>query len=80
MEFLRGKDGKDYFMEINFRNDGNSICVTASGMNLPYIWYLYNSGLSYEKELCYETMHGVIVMPEFDDFVIVNFKFKQGHI
>ena len=72
IEFLRGKDDKDYFMEINFRNDGNSICVTASGMNLPLIWYLYNSGLSYEDELCYDKMKRVLVMPEFDDFHFVR--------
>ena len=68
MEFLRGKDGKDYFMEINFRNDGNSICVTASGMNLPYIWYLYNCGDPYTEELCYDKMKEVLIMPEIDDF------------
>ena len=54
-------------MEINFRNDGNSICVTASGMNLPYIWYLYNSGIPIDKELCFEAMKEVLVMPEFND-------------
>lgn len=68
LEFLRGNDGIDYFMEINFRNDGNSICVTASGMNLPYIWYLYCNGHSYESEIHYEEMKEVIVMPEFNDF------------
>lgn len=67
LEFLRDKDGKDYFMEINFRNDGNSICVTASGMNLPYIWYLYNSGLPIDSELNYDSMREVLVMPEFND-------------
>lgn len=72
LEFLRGKDGLDYFMEINFRNDGNSICVTASGMNLPYIWYLYNCGLPYREELCYDMMKEVLVMPEFDDFINVK--------
>lgn len=40
MEFLRGKDGKDYFMEINMRNDGNAICVTAAGVNLPYMVFI----------------------------------------
>lgn len=68
MEFLRDKDGNDYFMEINFRNDGNSICVTAAGMNLPYIWCLYNAGLPIDEELCYEQMKEVLVMPEFNDF------------
>lgn len=76
LEFIRDKNGVDFFMEINFRNDGNSVCVTASGMNLPYIWYLYNSGQSYSKELTYESMKEVIVMPEFEDFANV----KNGNI
>lgn len=67
LEFLRDKNGVDYFMEINFRNDGNSICVTASGMNLPYIWYTFNNGQSIDNELCYEMMKEVYVMPEFND-------------
>lgn len=67
LEFIRDKNGTDFFMEINFRNDGNSICVTASGMNLPYIWYLHNNGQSIEKELCYKDMKEVFVMPEFND-------------
>lgn len=67
LEFIRDKNGIDYFMEINFRNDGNSICVTASGMNLPYIWYLSCSGQSYDAELCYDSMKEVLVMPEFQD-------------
>lgn len=74
LEFLRGKDGRDYFMEINFRNDGNSICVTASGMNLPYIWYLYKTGKPYTKELCFDDMQEVFVMPEIDDFHNVRTK------
>jgi D-aspartate ligase len=32
MEFLRDKnDGKDYFTEMNFRNDGNAFCATWGG-------------------------------------------------
>ena len=75
VEFIRDKNGTDYFMEINFRNDGNSICVTASGMNLPYIWYLYNCGENIESELCYDSMREVLVMPEFQDFK--NVKHRQ---
>ena len=67
LEFIRDKKGIDYFMEINFRNDGNSICVTASGINLPYIWYIYNSGQTIDKELCFDSMREVLVMPEFND-------------
>lgn len=33
------KDGKFYFLEVNFRNDGNTYVATAAGINLPYIWY-----------------------------------------
>ena len=39
MEFLRGRDGRSYFLEINMRNDGNAYCVTTYGVNLPYLWY-----------------------------------------
>ena len=51
MEFLRDKYGNDYFMEINFRNDGNAISVTEAGVNLPYIWYAYNSSIDYNEEM-----------------------------
>lgn len=51
IEFMRGKDGKDYFLEMNFRNDGNGLCVTRSGTNLPYIYYLYQTGGDYKKEI-----------------------------
>ena len=68
LEFLRDKSGIDYFMEINFRNDGNSICVTSAGVNLPYIWYLYNLGMDYKKELYEKNIKEIYVMPEFTDF------------
>ena len=71
LEFLRGKDGKDYFMEINMRNDGNSICVTAAGVNLPYIWYCYCVGKDDWKNETANLIRKTIVMPEFDDFVNV---------
>ena len=58
-------DGNDYFMEINFRNDGNAICVTAAGVNLPYIWYLNAIGKDYNNEI--NEIRPVYVMPEFDD-------------
>ena len=72
LEFLKGKDGKDYFMEINFRNDGNGICVTASGVNLPYIWYLYNTGGDYRKEIEGSKVKPVYVMPEFADISLMG--------
>lgn len=70
VEFIKGNDDHDYFMEINMRNDGNAICVTASGVNLPYIWYAHNSNIDIFEE-CTKSPRRVIVMPEFDDFVFV---------
>lgn len=62
MEFLRGKDGKDYFMEINFRNDGNSISVTDAGVNLPYIWVLSCLNKDYHDEV--SCPRPIYVIPE----------------
>lgn len=64
IEFMRGKDGKDYFLEMNYRNDGNAISVTSSGTNLPYIWYLYASGGDYQAELANSDVKTTYMMPE----------------
>ncbi len=37
-EFLHTKDGKNYFMEVNFRNDGLAWAPTCAGANLPLIY------------------------------------------
>ena len=66
VEFLRGKDGKDYFLEMNFRNDGNAICATDSGYNLPYIWYLYNAGGDYISEIKKSSFREISYCPEFE--------------
>lgn len=70
MEYLRDKQGNDYFMEINMRNDGNGICVTGAGMNLPYIWYQYCVDGDYKSEIL-NKVNDIYVMPEFDDFMLV---------
>ena len=70
MEYLRDKKGNDYFMEINMRNDGNGICVTGAGVNLPYIWYQYCVGGDYKKEVS-NVIKDIFVMPEFDDFMLL---------
>ena len=67
IEFLRDKNGVDYFMEMNFRNDGNAICVTASGTNLPFIWYLANTNGDVVSEISKIKFRPVYVMPEFPD-------------
>ena len=74
VEFLRNNIGKDYFMEMNFRNDGNAIAVTNAGVNLPYIWYLYCIGADYKNEI--KTIHDEYVMPEFVELSL----FQRGII
>lgn len=64
VEFIRGRDGIDYFLEMNFRNDGNAICVTDAGYNLPYVWYLYNTGGDYKQELLNSTFTNVNFCPD----------------
>lgn len=70
IEFLRDKNGKDYFMEINFRNDGNAICVTASGISLPYIWYLDCLGRDYSIESS-KKISSVYVMPDMAELKLL---------
>lgn len=70
LEFIRGKDGCDYFLEINFRNDGNAFAVTGAGVNLPIIWVKFCSGESIENELK-NAVKSIYVMPEFMDYVHV---------
>ena len=70
LEFLRDKNGKDYFMEINFRNAGNGICVTAAGMSLPYIWYLDCVGEDYSQE-SNKDIKPVYVMPDMAELKLL---------
>lgn len=69
IEFIRSKEDDIYFLEINFRNDGNAWCVTAAGVNLPVIWVKANMGIGYEDEI--REVKSIIVMPEFQDFKLV---------
>lgn len=66
LEFLRGKDGLDYFLEINFRNDGNAYVVTAAGMNLPYIW-VKASTCHYIDDETNKEIRTIFLMPELVD-------------
>lgn len=64
VEFLRGKDGHDYFLEMNFRNDGNTISVTNAGANLPYWWVMTSTGHDLNDP---EIDHEEFVMPEYNE-------------
>lgn len=79
IEFMHGKDGKDYFLEMNFRNDGNGAVVTAAGTNLPYIWYLCQTGGDYQKEIELSTVKETYSCPEDSYFIAMlngNMSFK----
>lgn len=69
IEFIRSMNDEIYFLEINFRNDGNAWCVTAAGVNLPVIWVKANSGIDYNDEI--HDVKNITVMPEFQDFKLV---------
>ena len=70
MEFIRDKQGRDYFMEINFRNDGNAICTTAAGISLPYVWYLSCLAKDYTEEV-QKVLKSVYVMPDMAELKLL---------
>lgn len=69
IEFIRDLDDNIYFLEVNFRNDGNAYCVTAAGVNLPAIWVKWCAQVNYRDEI--KPVKNIIVMPEFQDFKLV---------
>jgi len=38
IEFMKGPDGENYFLEINFRASTWNYAITVGGGNLPYFW------------------------------------------
>lgn len=67
VEFIVDKDGNNFFMEINFRNDGNAFAATGSGCNLPYIWCKGMLGESIDKESTTIDKEKLVI-PELIDF------------
>ena len=46
------------------------MCIRdRAGVNLPYIWYAYNSSIDYNEEM-QKNIRTVYVMPEFSDFKV----------
>ena len=64
-EFLM-KENKFYFLEVNFRNDGNTYVATASGQNLPlqYVQSIIGRQIQ-EYNLCYPCYF----MLDIEDFI-----------
>ena len=72
-EFLL-KDGIYYFLEVNFRNDGNTYVATASGQNLPFLYVQSfrggkNEGQCFPKYPCF-------FMLDIEDFLTL----KKNHV
>ena len=67
VEFIKSKHGDNYFMEINFRNDGNAYALTGAGYNLPYIWCKGMTDNSIEEKK-YVAKKETLVIPELIDF------------
>ena len=77
IEFIRSNNDEIFFLEINFRNDGNAWCVTAAGVNLPVIWVKANREKDYKDEI--HNVKKIIVMPEYQDFkLVLQRKVKLG--
>jgi predicted ATP-grasp superfamily ATP-dependent carboligase len=64
LEFLHSKDGGDYFLEMNFRNDANAYCVTKAGVNLPYIWVNRGNPMDLHNEID-KDINEVYLLPVF---------------
>ena len=89
VEFIRAKDGTDYFLEINMRNDGNAYCVKSAGVNLPYIWAYYQAfGVMPDTPTSFSKP--IYFIPDFNDLKVAlkqdgllrwlrDFKNAQSH-
>ncbi len=72
MEFVKGVDNRNYFLEINFRNDGNAYSATASGCNLPFLFVAYFAKRIYWEKYYLPNLHcSITVMPEIPDLIYV---------
>lgn len=49
VEFLHTKEGKNYFMEVNFRNDGLAYASTCAGANLHALYMDYIKKIDWSK-------------------------------
>lgn len=76
VEFMVGKDGMNYFLEVNFHNSGWSYAFTYGGFNLPVRWALS----TLENRLYMENftpLDKFDAMDEISDFAISVLNAKQ---
>lgn len=64
------KDGEYYFLEVNFRNDGNTYVATASGLNLPFLYVqsIIDKGIQLSNEVNYPCYF----MLDIEDFLALR--------
>lgn len=79
MEFIRDHYGNDYFMEINYRNDGNAISVIDAGVNLPYIWYQSCIDSEFSINNTNAEIRELYVIPEYNE-ILLWYEGKLGFI
>lgn len=58
--------GKNYFFEINLRNDGTSHYPLAAGINIPYLWYLSCKGELRNEDLNHQHAEYEMIDEIFD--------------
>lgn len=62
-------DGGYWFVELNLRNDATSYALSVAGANLPMAYY--ESAVSEDKKIEFETVREINSMVEFEDFNFV---------
>lgn len=70
VEFVQDHSGRNLFMEMNMRNDGNAVCVTDAGCNLPYIWYASSCGMDWTEE-AHRSVKRLYCMPVIPDMTMM---------
>lgn len=78
IEFI-SKDGVNYFLEVNLRNDGNGYISTSMGLNLAYIFYSYSRTHKVQQDNDYQR-YPFYFMEDFTDIKHVmshNITFKE---
>ena len=77
IEFMKGPDGKSYFLEINFRASTWNYAITVGGGNLPYFWAkstLAGRILNEEMNLRTEPFTAIVEVDDFANNVLGSHK------
>lgn len=77
IEFMRGPNDENYFLEINFRASTWNYALTVGGGNLPYFWAksMLSGKIHYEEMELTEKPFRAMVEP--DDFIMKVLKARE---